>query len=637
MSDVLTATDTPEAPPEPVAAPEPFEPIVSPFLALGLPETLTRTLTELGYEIPTPIQDATIPALLAGRDVIGQAQTGTGKTAAFALPMLASLAPKSHLPQVLILAPTRELALQVSEAVEQYARHLPGVRVLAVYGGTGYGDQLRELSRGPQIIVGTPGRVLDHMARGTLDLSGLRMLVLDEADEMLRMGFIDDVEAVLKAAPADRQIALFSATMPPPIRRLAQSYLRNPQEITMAGRTTTAPTIRARGWITGGGMDKFDALMRLLEGEPFDAMLVFVRTRIAADELCEALSNRGFKAAALHGDIHQRDRERVVEALRDGRVPIVVATDVAARGLDVERITHVLNFDLPTDVESYVHRIGRTGRAGRRGEAILFATPRERSMLNVIERGTRTIIERLVLPSTEIINASRIAKFQERVAQVVAASSVNMKTFREQVAQLSKDANLDMVEIAAALACLAHGEAPMLLPPDRTPPAPYSEAAPPPRPRTRDSVSDFDRPANFDRPERAPERTVDRAPERAPERASSTDRGPKPAQGAPQQWRIEVGFRHGVEPRNIVGALANEAGIPSRYIGRLEIRDFYSLIELPADLPAHIADAMKRTWVAKRQLRGTPWDPGAPIAGPVESASSDLPPESRSPKRRKVL
>jgi ATP-dependent RNA helicase DeaD len=628
MPEVLLPVDAagPAAEPAPAVA-EAAEadaadatPPVSPFLALGLPETLTRTLTALGYETPTPIQTATIPTLLAGRDVIGQAQTGTGKTAAFALPMLASLLPRSSMPQALILAPTRELALQVAEAVEQYAKNLPGVRVLAVYGGTGYGDQLRELARGPQIIVGTPGRVLDHMSRGTLNLSALRMLVLDEADEMLRMGFIDDVEAVLKAAPAERQIALFSATMPPPIRRLAQSYLRQPQEITMAGRTTTAPTIRARGWITGGGMDKFDALLRLLEGEPFEAMLVFVRTRVAADELVGALSDRGFKAAALHGDIHQRDRERVVEALRDGRVPVVVATDVAARGLDVDRITHVVNFDLPTDVESYVHRIGRTGRAGRSGEAILFATPRERSMLNVIERGTRTLIERLVLPSADVINASRIARFQERVAQVVAAAPPNLKVFREQVAALSRDGNLDVIEIAAALAVLVHGDSHMLLPPDRVQP-PAGEPAPPPRARTRDADADIER-----TPPRPPavERPADR-----------TERAPKPAPGALQLWRIEVGFRHGVEPRNIVGALANEAGIPSRYIGRLEIRDFYSLIELPSDLPVHVAEAMKRTWVAKRQLRGTHWDPDAPIRGPVEAAT-DTPPENRPPKRRKM-
>lgn len=659
MSEERPAADTAEsvspAPPaaegaspaktEAVAA---VAPALSPFLALGLPESLTTTLTELGYETPTPIQAATIPSLLNGHDVIGQAQTGTGKTAAFALPMLARLQPDAAAPQALVLAPTRELALQVAEAIEQYARHLRGVRVLAVYGGTGYADQLRGLARGPAIVVGTPGRVLDHMERGTLNLSNLRLLVLDEADEMLRMGFIDDVEAVLKASPAERQIALFSATMPPPIRRLAQSYLRSPQEITLAGRTTTAPTIRARGWITGGGLDKLDALTRLLEGEPFEAMLVFVRTRVTADELVAALGARGFTAAALHGDIHQRDREKVVEALREGRISVVVATDVAARGLDVDRITHVVNFDLPTDVESYVHRIGRTGRAGRSGEAILFATPRERAMLNMIERGTRSLIDRLVLPSADTVNAARVARFQERIAQVVAMQPVNLAVFRAQVDAMVRVSNLEITEIAAALACLVHGETPFLLPPDAPAPTPR-DVLPPPRARTRDSSAELGVAPVVSAPApAAPPVRADRA-ERGDRGAREPREGRGPA-GAMTVWRLEVGWKHGVEPRNVIGALANEAGIPSRVMGRLEIRDFFSLIELPADAPSHVIEAMQRTWVARRQLRATPWRPDAPPRrsdeGGAEQTERDAAPGfgrddaadggRRAPKRRKI-
>jgi ATP-dependent RNA helicase DeaD len=632
MSEELSATDAADAAPTASPAPGAADaasadvPALSPFLALGLPESLTATLTELGYETPTPIQAATIPSLLNGHDVIGQAQTGTGKTAAFALPMLARLQPDAAAPQALVLAPTRELALQVAEAIEQYAKHLRGVRVLAVYGGTGYADQLRGLARGPAIVVGTPGRVLDHMERGTLNLSNLRLLVLDEADEMLRMGFIDDVETVLKASPAERQIALFSATMPPPIRRLAQSYLRSPQEITLAGRTTTAPTIRARGWITGGGLDKFDALTRLLEGEPFEAMLVFVRTRVTADELVAALAGRGFTASALHGDIHQRDREKVVEALREGRISIVVATDVAARGLDVDRITHVVNFDLPTDVESYVHRIGRTGRAGRSGEAILFATPRERSMLNMIERGTRSLVDRLVLPSADTVNAARIARFQERIAQVVAMQPANLATFRAQVDAMVRVSNLEITEIAAALACLVHGESPFLLPPDPVGPPPR-DVLPAPRPRTRNTGLDTgpSGPPPVSAPAAGPV-----AAERSPrtERTAHGPRETRPSTGAMTVWRLEVGWKHGVEPRNVIGALANEAGIPSRLMGRLEIRDFYSLIELPADAPPHVIEAMKQTWVARRQLRATPWRPDAPTRG--ESGPDDFAPADRA-------
>ncbi|HEY0503330.1 MAG TPA: DEAD/DEAH box helicase, partial [Lysobacter sp.] len=350
------------------------------FTDLALPEPLLKALADVGYESPSPIQAATIPPLLEGRDVLGQAQTGTGKTAAFALPILAQVEPGRHKPQALVLAPTRELAIQVAEAFQKYASHLPGFHVLPIYGGQSYYPQLQALKRGVQVVVGTPGRVIDHLERGSLDLSELRCLVLDEADEMLRMGFIDDVEAVLKKTPETRQVALFSATMPPPIKRIAQTYLKDPVEIAIKAKTTTAANIRQRYWAVSG-VHKLDALTRILEAEPFEAMLVFSRTKLATEELAEKLSARSISAAAINGDVQQAQREKTIQNLKDGKIDVLVATDVAARGLDVERISHVLNYDIPYDTESYVHRIGRTGRAGRKGEAILFVTPRERGML----------------------------------------------------------------------------------------------------------------------------------------------------------------------------------------------------------------------------------------------------------------
>ncbi|MGH8029469.1 MAG: DEAD/DEAH box helicase, partial [Arenimonas sp.] len=372
----------------PASNPDSPTPDTPTFRDLALGEALQKALTDVGYESPSPIQAATIPPLLANRDVLGQAQTGTGKTAAFALPILARLDPEQKTPQALVLAPTRELAIQVAEAFQSYAAHLPNFHVLPIYGGQSYGPQLSALRRGVQVIVGTPGRVIDHLDKGTLDLSQLRTLVLDEADEMLRMGFIDDVEKVLKSTPATRQIALFSATMPAPIRRIAEKYLKDPIQVEIASKTRTADNIRQRYWEVSG-LHKLDALTRILEAEPFDAMIVFARTKQATDELAEKLQARGFSAAAINGDVVQAQRERTIQQLKDGKIDILVATDVAARGLDVDRISHVLNFDVPYDTESYVHRIGRTGRAGRSGEAILFVMPRERHMLKMIERATR--------------------------------------------------------------------------------------------------------------------------------------------------------------------------------------------------------------------------------------------------------
>ena len=377
---------------------EPNTPLL--FVDLGLSAPVMASVTEVGYESPSPIQAATIPALLEGKDVLGQAQTGTGKTAAFALPILSRLKLDQKKPQALVLAPTRELAIQVAEAFQRYANKIPGFVVLPIYGGQGYAPQLTALKRGVHVVVGTPGRVIDHLDRGTLDLSELTTLVLDEADEMLRMGFIDDVEAVLKKTPPTRQVALFSATMPPVIRRIAQTYLRDPQEVTITAKTTTATNIRQRYWFVSG-MHKLDALTRILEAEPFEAMIIFARTKLGTEELAQKLQARGLAAAAINGDVQQQQRERTIQQLKDGKLDILVATDVAARGLDVERISHVLNYDIPYDTESYVHRIGRTGRAGRSGDAILFVTPRERHLLRAIERATRQPITQMQLPSID--------------------------------------------------------------------------------------------------------------------------------------------------------------------------------------------------------------------------------------------
>ena len=398
------------------------------FADLGLPAPLLKALNDVGYETPSPIQAQTIPPLLQGKDVLGQAQTGTGKTAAFALPVLARIDLQNRVPQVLVLAPTRELAIQVAEAFQKYAAHLRDFHVLPIYGGQDYGPQLHALRRGVHVVVGTPGRVIDHMDRGTLKLDALRCLVLDEADEMLRMGFIEDVEKVLKNTPPTRQVALFSATMPAPIRRIAQTYLKSPVEVTIRSKTSTVANTRQRFWMAGGGVSKLDALTRILEAEPFDGMLVFVRTKQETAELAGRLEARGFGAAPLSGDIEQKMRERTVNRLKSGELDIIVATDVAARGLDVERISHVINYDVPTDTESYVHRIGRTGRAGRSGEAILFVTPRERHMLRIIERATRQSIAAMELPSAAAVNEQRMTRLQDRIGEILGNAEIAAAT-----------------------------------------------------------------------------------------------------------------------------------------------------------------------------------------------------------------
>ena len=547
------------------------------FADLGLPESLLKALTEVGYETPSPIQAATIPPLLEGRDVLGQAQTGTGKTAAFALPILADIDPKLAAPQALVLAPTRELAIQVSEAFQKYAHHIPGFHVLPIYGGQSYTPQLQALRRGVQVVVGTPGRVIDHLNRGSLDLSKLKTLVLDEADEMLRMGFVDDVEAVVKKCPDDRRIALFSATMPAPIKRIAQTYLRNPVEVAIKSTTTTGDNIRQRFWLVSG-LHKLDAITRILEAETYDAMIVFARTKLGTEELAEKLAARGIAAAAINGDMDQKSRERTIQRLKDGQLDVLVATDVAARGLDVERITHVLNYDIPYDTESYVHRIGRTGRAGRKGEAILFVTPRERGMLRAIERATRQQIEPMQLPTAQDVNQHRVSRFRDRINSALDGSDVSM--FRGLLEDFERERNVPMVEIAAALAQLVQGDTPMFLPND----------PPPPPPRER-----HEKPARSD----------DYAP-----RARDGERAQRPARPAHdgpdvgmQTYRIEVGHEHRVKPGNIVGAIANEAELEARYIGRVDIRDDYTLVDLPEGMPPELLQFLGNVRVAGRPIR----------------------------------
>jgi len=583
-----------------MSAPTPESPAAPTFGELGLPETLLAALSAVGYESPSPIQSATIPALLSGRDVLGTAQTGTGKTAAFALPILTRLEPSQQKPQALVLAPTRELAIQVAEAFQTYAARTPGFQVLPIYGGQGYGPQLHALRRGVHVVVGTPGRVIDHLERGTLDLSQLKCLVLDEADEMLRMGFIDDVETVLKKTPPTRQVALFSATMPAQIRRIAQTYLRDPVEVTIAAKTTTAANIRQRYWFVSG-LHKLDALTRILEAEPFDAMIVFARTKAATEELASKLQARGVAAAAINGDMQQQQRERTIAQLKDGRLDVLVATDVAARGLDVERISHVLNYDIPYDTESYVHRIGRTGRAGRNGEAILFVTPREKGMLRAIERATRQPIEEMRLPSVAAVNDRRVARFFEKISG--ALETGGLEPYHELVARYAGEHDVGATEIAAALARLLQGDTPLLLD-ARDEPAPRERIARNEREPRPFAATDAPGRAHAPRPPRHPGGDEGHAP-RPPRQA-------KPPRAAPdtgmEAYRVEVGHVHGVKPGNIVGAIANEAGLESRFIGRIDIHEDHSILDLPEGMPPEIMAHLRKSWVVGQQLRISRWD-----------------------------
>ncbi|MEV7692837.1 DEAD/DEAH box helicase [Microbacterium sp. NPDC089189] len=553
------------------------------FADLGLDAAVLKALKDVGYETPSAIQAATIPPLLAGRDVIGMAQTGTGKTAAFALPVLSQLDVAATTPQALVLAPTRELALQVCEAFERYAAHLRGVRVLPIYGGQGYGTQLSALRRGVHVVVGTPGRIMDHLDKGTLDLSQLKFLVLDEADEMLKMGFAEDVETILASTPAEKQVALFSATMPAQIRRISQQYLREPEEITVKNKTATSSNITQR-YLVVSYPQKVDALTRILEVENFEGMIVFVRTKNETETLAEKLRARGYTAAAISGDVAQAQRERTVNQLKSGKLDILVATDVAARGLDVDRISHVVNFDLPIDTESYVHRIGRTGRAGRTGDAISFVTPRERRMLTSIERATRQPLTQMNLPSVDDVNATRLTRFDDAITAAL-EQTARVDRFRDIIAHYVEHHDVPETDVAAALAVVAQGETPLLL------------SAEDERAQQR---FDRDRPERSDRGQGDDRRGGDR-----PERRS------RPSNGSFVKYRLAVGRRHRVEPRQIVGALANEGGLRREDFGQIDIRPDFSLVELPVNMPSDVLNKLSGTRIGGKLIEMRV-DQGAP-------------------------
>ena len=592
-NDVLKLSDEPSAEPAAEKAPEQEEPAKreepeNGFEKLDLPDAVVEAVKRVGFEQPSPIQAQTIPLLMQGRDVVGLAQTGTGKTAAFALPVLSQIDPDKRYPQALVLAPTRELALQVSDSFQSFADHLGGVHILPIYGGQAYGIQLSGLRRGAQVIVGTPGRVIDHLEKGSLDISNLEFLVLDEADEMLNMGFQEDVERILEDTPETKQVALFSATMPNAIRRISRDYLNNPEEVTVKSETRTNTNITQRYLFTAH-RNKLDAITRILEVTEFEAMIVFVRTKNETEEIAEKLRARGFSAAAINGDIAQQQRERTVDQLRDGRLDILVATDVAARGLDVERISHVLNYDIPNDTESYVHRIGRTGRAGRTGEAILFVTPRERRMLRSIERVTNATIEEMDLPTVDEVNESRKAKFMDSITESLEATDIQV--FKTMVREYSAANNVPMDDIAAALATQALAGDEFLM-------------KEPPRDK-RDRRDRFDRDDRRDRGGRGRDRfdRDDRGDRRGGRRFDDS--------GNFDTYRLDVGKRQHVRPGAIVGALANEGGLNSKDFGRITIGGDFTLVELPKNLDQSVLDRLEDTRISG-QLINIQRDHGAP-------------------------
>ncbi|CAI0974213.1 Cold-shock DEAD box protein A [Serratia quinivorans] len=550
------------------------------FADLGLSAPIISALTDLGYEKPSPIQAECIPHLLNGRDVLGMAQTGSGKTAAFSLPLLHNLDASLKAPQILVLAPTRELAVQVAEAMTDFSKHMHGVNVVALYGGQRYDVQLRALRQGPQIVVGTPGRLLDHLKRGTLNLSNLSGLVLDEADEMLRMGFIEDVETIMAEIPAEHQTALFSATMPEAIRRITRRFMKEPQEVRIQSSVTTRPDISQSYW-TVQGMRKNEALVRFLEAEDFDAAIIFVRTKNATLEVAEALERSGYSSAALNGDMNQALREQTLERLKDGRLDILIATDVAARGLDVERISLVVNYDIPMDSESYVHRIGRTGRAGRAGRALLFVENRERRLLRNIERTMKLTIPEVELPNVELLGERRLAKFAAKVQQQLESSDLDM--YRGLLAKLQPgEEELEMETLAAALLKMAQGERPLILPPD-----------PVFKPRQRREFNDRD--------DRGSDRRRDARPD-SRDGGAERPRRERRDVGEMQLYRIEVGRDDGVEVRHIVGAIANEGDISSRYIGNIKLFAGHSTIELPKGMPGEILSHFTRTRILNKPM-----------------------------------
>jgi ATP-dependent RNA helicase DeaD len=522
------------------------------FGQLGLSAPILAAIKDLGYEAPTPIQARTIPPLLAGRDLIGQAQTGTGKTAAFAIPILQALDLGQAQVQALVLTPTRELCIQVAEAIHTYSKHMGRVRVIPVYGGQALQPQLRHLRAGAHVVVGTPGRIMDHLRRGTLSMAGLKTIVLDEADEMLRMGFIEDVEWILAQIPGPRQTALFSATMPKEIRRIAERHLKDPTVVEIEHKTLTVPTVEQR-YVHVSERQKLEALSQILEFEPSEAVLVFVRTKIAAADLGERLQARGYAAEAMHGDMSQAQRESVIRRLRSGQAEIVVATDVAARGLDVGRITHVINYDIPHDPETYLHRIGRTGRAGRAGKAVLFVTPREQHMMRQIERFTRQRIEAMKTPTRADVAARRAALFKESIRKTLKED--DLEPYLALVEELAEEGGFEMSEIAAAAARLARGDKPLDVAVEPTTAMP-------------------------------------------------------PAGDGMTRLFIDAGRRSGVRPADIVGAIAGEAGVPGKEIGAIDVYDRFTLVEVPARYKDQVLARMAGVAIRRRPVRITLARPG---------------------------
>lgn len=573
----MSSAETPASPAEPTPL----------FTDLNLAPAVIKAVKEVGYEQPSPIQAQSIPVLLSGANLLGTAQTGTGKTAAFALPLLSNIDPKQKTPQVLVLAPTRELAIQVAEAFKSYARHMKGFNVLPIYGGQDMRGQLRALDRGVQVVVGTPGRVMDHLRRKSLKLDQLKAVVLDEADEMLRMGFIDDVDEILSHTPDDAQRALFSATMPPAIRRIIGKYLGDAQEVKIAAKTATVERIEQRYLFVHGGQ-KLDALTRILEVEDFDAMIIFVRTKQTTVELAEKLEARGYAASALNGDLSQQLRERTINRLKKGQLDIVVATDVAARGLDVERMSHVFNYDIPYDTEAYVHRIGRTGRAGRDGKAILFVAPRERRMLQTIERVTRQKLSELTLPTGKEVSSQRIEQFQKNIAETMEGQDLTV--FRQLLENYANDNELSLADVAAALAYQAQKERPLF--------------------------PTFKEPAFKDSRRERGERTE--RGERRP-RSDRPDSKAQPLKEYPDvemvRYRLAVGRSHDAQPKDIVGAIANEAEIESKYIGRIQLFDNYSTVDLPAGMPKELLQDLQKVRIRQQAIKIREWSDTPPPKG----------------------
>lgn len=590
------------------------------FNELGLPDSLLRAINTLGYTEPTPIQAQAIPPLLAGSDVLGQAQTGTGKTAAFALPLLANIQVKRRETQVLVLVPTRELALQVAEAFSGFAVNIPGLNILPIYGGQGYSTQLSVLRKGAHIIIGTPGRVMDHMRRGALSLDSLKTLILDEADEMLRMGFAEDVEWILEQSPKQRQIGLFSATMPMAIKSIADKYLINPQKITVKTSTTTAMTIRQCYWLVSN-LNKLDALCRILETEESDAVIVFVRTKRATEELAEQLVGRDFNAVAINGDIVQKQRERVIEQLKSGRIKILVATDVAARGIDVDRITHVINYDVPNNPESYTHRIGRTGRAGRKGTAILFISPKDKYLLRNIERATKQEIEQMEAPSTKTINERRVTAFKQRIT---AAMTQDISFFENLIEQYIGETEASPTKVAAALAKLLQGNNEFLLkksaPVERESSGRDRDRSDRPRSDFRSDRSDRDRSDRSESRGDFRDRYQDKFPSKSratagrAARVNSRPEGGSRFEGRSEgsrsgsremgmdQYRVDIGGDDGLQPKNLVGAIANTAGIEGRLIGKIKIEPKFSFVDLPKGMPRNILQTLQKLKVSGKQM-----------------------------------